>query len=57
MITKTIPFDAAAYLTTQEAIDEFLRAALETEDANFISHARHVIERAVSNSDTNNQHL
>lgn len=36
MISETIPFDAEAYLTTQEAINEFLRAALEAKYNNFI---------------------
>lgn len=44
----TVPFDAAAYLTTTEARNEFLRAALETEDAEFIARARDVIARAIS---------
>jgi DNA-binding phage protein len=48
MAGAVLVFDAAAYLTTPEARDEFLRAALETEDAEFIAHARDVIARAIS---------
>ena len=44
----TVPFDAATYLTTPEARDEFLRAALETEDVEFIAHARDMIARAAA---------
>ncbi|WP_143540181.1 helix-turn-helix domain-containing transcriptional regulator [Rhodovulum sulfidophilum] len=47
----TVPFDAAAYLTTPEARAEFLRAALETRDAEFIAHARDVIARAAATED------
>jgi probable addiction module antidote protein len=40
------PFDAADYLESDEAMAEYLTAALETEDAAFIADALGVIARA-----------
>lgn len=48
MATETTPFDAAAFLSTPETRAEFLRDALETEDAAFIAHAKDVIARAAA---------
>jgi len=46
MADVTRPFDAAVYLDTPEAIEEFLFAAFESEDAAFIAHALGVVARA-----------
>jgi len=46
MPTKTIPFDAARYLTSPEAQAELLTDALQTGDAGYIAHALGVIARA-----------
>ena len=46
MATKTIPFDAARYLSTPEAQAELLNDALEIGDAGYIAHALGVIARA-----------
>lgn len=46
MTLETKPFDAAKYLGHPEAQAEFLRDALETGDAGYISHALGVIVRA-----------
>lgn len=46
MTAKTKPFDAAGYLNTAEARDEFLRDALETGDAGYIAHAETVVAQA-----------
>ena len=45
-IFKTKPFDAAEVLDTDEAIEEFLNAALETNDPAFIAEALGTIARA-----------
>jgi len=44
-IFKTKPFDAAEVLDTDEAIEEFLNAALETNDPAFIAEALGTIAR------------
>jgi probable addiction module antidote protein len=46
MALKTAPFDAAEVLDTEEAIDEFIAAAFETEDPAFIAKALGVVARA-----------
>lgn len=46
MALKTKPFDAAEVLDTDEAIEEFLNAALETNDPAFITAALGTIARA-----------
>jgi probable addiction module antidote protein len=46
MPAKTIPFDAAEFLTTPEAQAEFLTDALETADAGYIAHALGIVARA-----------
>jgi probable addiction module antidote protein len=46
MALKTKPFDAAEVLDNEDAIDEFLMAAFETNDAAFIAKALGVIARA-----------
>lgn len=46
MPLETRPFDAAKYLDSPEAIDEFLKAAFETEDAAFIAKSLGVVARA-----------
>jgi probable addiction module antidote protein len=46
MALKTKPFDAAEILDNEDAIDEFLTAAFETNDALFIAKALGVIARA-----------
>jgi probable addiction module antidote protein len=46
MAIKTRVFDAAAYLDDEEAIAEYLTAALETGDASFIADALGVVARA-----------
>lgn len=46
MTVETTPFDAAKYLGTPEAQEEFLRDALESGDAGYIAHALGVIARA-----------
>lgn len=43
---KTSPFDAAEVLDTEEAIEEFLAAAFETEDSAFIARALGAVARA-----------
>ena len=50
MALETIPFDAAALLTTPEAQAVFLADALMTEDAGYIAHAIGVLARAQSMS-------
>lgn len=42
----TTRFDAAAFLTTEEARDEFLRDALDTNDPGYIAHAVGIVARA-----------
>jgi probable addiction module antidote protein len=46
MPLKTKPFDAAEVLDTEEAIEEFLAAAFETEDPAFIARALGIVARA-----------
>jgi probable addiction module antidote protein len=46
MAIKTRVFDAAVYLDNEEAIAEYLTAALETGDASFIADALGVVARA-----------
>jgi len=46
MAIKTRVFDAAVYLDDEEAIAEYLTAALETGDASFIADALGVVARA-----------
>jgi probable addiction module antidote protein len=43
---KTAPFDAAEILDTEEAIEEFVAAAFETEDPGFIAKALGTVARA-----------
>ncbi len=43
---KTRPFDPAEFLETDEAIAEYLTAALETDDAAFVADALGVVARA-----------
>ncbi len=46
MALKTAPFDAAEVLDTEEAIEEFIIAAFETEDPAFIARALGTVARA-----------
>jgi probable addiction module antidote protein len=46
MPLKTKPFDAAEVLDTEEAVEEFLAAAFETEDPAFIAKALGAVARA-----------
>ena len=46
MALKTAPFDAAEVLDTEEAIEEFIAAAFETEDPAFIAQALGTVARA-----------
>ena len=46
MATKTIPFDAAEYLSSPESQAELLSDALESGDAGYIANALGVIARA-----------
>lgn len=46
MTTRTRPFDPARYLDSPEAQAEYLAAALETDDAAFVSRSLGVIARA-----------
>ena len=46
MALKTAPFDAAEVLDTEEAIEEFIAAAFETEDPDFIARALGTVARA-----------
>jgi probable addiction module antidote protein len=46
MALKTAPFDAAEVLDTEEAIEEFVAAAFETEDPAFIARALGTVARA-----------
>jgi probable addiction module antidote protein len=43
---KTAPFDAAEVLDTEEAIEEYLAAAFETDDPAFIARALGTVARA-----------
>ena len=51
MALKTRPFDAARYLDTDEAIEEYLAAACEGGSAAEIAHALGVVARARGMSD------
>lgn len=46
MPVATRPYDAAEYLTTPDAIEEFLIAAFEENDPAFITHALGIVARA-----------
>lgn len=46
MAIKTRPYDTAAYLDTDEAIEEYVTAAFETGEAPVIAHALGVVARA-----------
>lgn len=46
MTEKTIPFDAAEYLTDTESQAELLADAFESGDATYIAHALGVVARA-----------
>lgn len=46
MPLETEPFDAAEYLDTDEAIEEFLAAAFETGEAAFIARSLGIVARA-----------
>jgi probable addiction module antidote protein len=46
MALKTAPFDAAEVLDTEEAIEEYIEAAFETEDPAFIAKALGTVARA-----------
>jgi probable addiction module antidote protein len=46
MILKIAPFDAAEVLDSEEAVEEFIAAALETEEPAFIARALATVARA-----------
>jgi probable addiction module antidote protein len=46
MALKTYPFDAAEFLDTEEAVEEFIADAFETEDPAFIAKALGTVARA-----------
>ncbi|MBB3966273.1 addiction module antidote protein [Rhizobium metallidurans] len=46
MTTETLPFDAAEFLDSDEAIEEFIVAAFETQDAAFIAKSLGVVAKA-----------
>lgn len=46
MAQTTRPFDPAEFLNSDEAVAEYISAALETEDAAFIADALGVVARA-----------
>lgn len=48
MAIETKPFDSTEYLRDPESRAEFLRDALETGDAAFITHAKDMIARAAA---------
>lgn len=48
---ETTRFETAAYLDTDEARDEFLRAALETNDPAYIAHAVGAVARTIGMGD------
>ena len=48
MNEKFFDFDAAEYLTSPEAITQFMVDALETNDASYIIQAYTVVSRAVA---------
>jgi probable addiction module antidote protein len=43
---KTSPYDSAEYLDTEEAVEEYIVAAFETEDPPFIAYSLGVVARA-----------
>ena len=45
-MVKTVPFDAARYLTTPEEQADFLTDALASGDAGYVAHALGIIARA-----------
>lgn len=45
-MTRTLPFDAAAFLDSDEAVAAYLDDALETGDAAFVAHALGTVARA-----------
>jgi probable addiction module antidote protein len=50
MPLETHPFDPAAYLTTPEGVEAYLRAAFETDDPTEIADALGVVSRAAGMS-------
>lgn len=48
MAIETKPFDAAEHLRDPESRAEYLRAAMETGDADFIANAREIVARAAA---------
>lgn len=46
MTEKLTPFDPAEYLTSDEAIADFMAAAFETNDPAYVAHALGVVARA-----------
>ncbi|MFZ1101637.1 MAG: addiction module antidote protein [Hyphomicrobiaceae bacterium] len=46
MALKTAPFDAAEFLDTEDAVEEYIAAAFETEDPAFIAQALGTVARA-----------
>lgn len=50
MAIETLPWDPSEYLDSDEGIEEFLMAAFETEDANYIAKSLGVIAKARSMS-------
>jgi probable addiction module antidote protein len=46
MAIEVLPYESAEFLTSPEAVDEYLRAAFETEDAGFIAEALGTVARA-----------
>ncbi|MCQ1850895.1 addiction module antidote protein [Neorhizobium galegae] len=46
MSLETFPFDASEYLDTEEGIEEFIKAAFETEDPAFITKCLGIVARA-----------
>jgi probable addiction module antidote protein len=51
MTLKTEPYDSAEFLTSGEAIAEYLTAAFESEDSAHIAHAIGVVARAKGMTD------
>ncbi|WFU07752.1 putative addiction module antidote protein [Rhizobium sp. CB3090] len=46
MPEKLIPYDPAEALTSNDAVDEFMRDAFESGDAGYIAHALGVVARS-----------
>ena len=46
MALKTYPFDSAEYLDSEEAVEEYIAAAFETEDPALIAYSLGVVARA-----------